>query len=81
LTSQFPALLSGRANTTLNLFAFVGAFGIQWGFGAAVDAHVASGLDQRQAYQHTYAWLLGLQAASFVWYLVAGRLRQSAHST
>ncbi|MCX7176084.1 MAG: MFS transporter [Proteobacteria bacterium] len=76
LSSQYPVQLSGRANTTLNLLVFVGAFGIQWGFGAVVDAHTAAGLAQRDAYQHTYAWLLGLQAASFAWYVVAGKMPQ-----
>jgi hypothetical protein len=31
------ARLAGRVNTALNLTVFVGAFGMQWGFGAAVD--------------------------------------------
>ena len=76
LSAQFPAQLSGRANTTLNLLAFVGAFAVQWGFGAAVDAHLGAGFGQRDAYQHTYAWLLGLQATSYAWYLMSGKLRQ-----
>ena len=80
LSAQFPAQLTGRANTTLNLLAFIGAFGIQWGFGVAVDAYIAAGLAQRDAYQHTYAWLLALQAASYAWYLVAGRSRQRQQS-
>jgi len=80
LSAHFPPQLSGRTNTTLNLLAFVGAFGIQWGFGAAVDAYTAGGLDKREAYQHTYAWLLGLQAASFAWYVVSGRVRQAGES-
>lgn len=75
LSSQFPAHLSGRANTTLNLLAFAGAFGIQWGFGAIVDAYVATGLGQRDAYRHTYAWLLGVQAAAYAWYIFTGRLQ------
>ena len=76
LSAEFPAHLSGRANTTLNLLVFIGAFCIQWGFGAAVDAHLAAGLGQREAYQHAYAWLLGLQATSYAWYLISGKLRQ-----
>ena len=80
LSAHFPPQLSGRANTTLNLLAFVGAFGIQWGFGAAVDAYLAAGLGQRDAYQHTYAWLLGLQAASYAWYVVSGRVSQAGKS-
>jgi predicted MFS family arabinose efflux permease len=37
-TGQFPAGLSGRVSTALNLLAFTGAFAIQWGIGLAVDA-------------------------------------------
>ncbi|TRZ64482.1 MAG: MFS transporter [Rhodocyclaceae bacterium] len=79
LSAHFPPHLAGRANTTLNLLAFAGAFGIQWGFGAAVDAWVAGGMEQRDAYQHTYAWLLGLQAASYAWYVVSGKLGNRAN--
>ncbi|MBI3523145.1 MAG: MFS transporter [Betaproteobacteria bacterium] len=69
LSGQFPPQMSGRVNTALNLLAFVGAFVIQWGFGAAVDAFTASGQTQRDAYHLTYAWLLGLQAASYAWFV------------
>ena len=44
LTAQFPVTLAGRANTALNLGAFIGAFGIQWLFGVAVDTGQAVGL-------------------------------------
>ena len=37
LAAHFPRELSGRVNTALNLGAFVGAFGLQWGIGALVD--------------------------------------------
>jgi hypothetical protein len=40
---HFTAALAGRVNTALNLMVFVGAFGIQWGFGAVVDALQAAG--------------------------------------
>ena len=73
LSAQFPAQLAGRVNTTLNLLTFVGAFAIQWGFGAAVDWFTASGMPLQNAYQRTYMLLLGLQAASYGWYILAGR--------
>jgi hypothetical protein len=38
LQGDFDAALAGRVNTALNLMVFVGAFCIQWGFGALVDA-------------------------------------------
>lgn len=70
LSRQFPPRLIGRANTALNLLTFVGAFSVQWGFGALVDAFTASGLSPHDAFQRSYALLLGLQAASFAWFLV-----------
>ena len=73
LSGQFPTQLAGRANTTLNLLAFIGAFGIQWGFGVVVDWLMAGGVPLQQAYQRTYLLLLGLQAASYGWYILAGR--------
>ncbi len=73
LSAQFPAQLAGRVNTTLNLLAFIGAFGIQWGFGAAVDAFTAGGLAPRAAYQTTYAVLLVRPAASYAWYVLGGK--------
>ena len=43
LQSHYPVALAGRVNTALNLMVFIGAFGIQWGFGTAVDAMQAMG--------------------------------------
>jgi len=73
LSAQFPAHMAGRVNTTLNLLAFIGAFAIQWGFGAAVDMFTANGLAQRDAYQATYAVLLTMQMASYAWYVLGGK--------
>ena len=58
-----------------HLLAFVGAFLIQWGFGASVDWFVAGGATIHDAYQRTLGLLLALQAASFAWYILAGRSR------
>lgn len=69
LQSRYSADLAGRVNTALNLMLFVGAFGIQWGFGAAVDALQAAGQAPRVAYQITFGGLLVLQAASWLWFI------------
>ena len=61
-------------NTALNLMVFAGAFSIQWGFGAAVDALRAGGMSPRDAYQATFGILLALQVGGWLWYL-AGSLR------
>ncbi len=73
LQAQFPAALAGRVNTALNLGAFAGAFGLQWGFGALVDALSAGGYGQRDAFQWTFVVLVLLQAASYGWYLRGAR--------
>jgi len=73
LSAQFPMHLAGRVNTTLNLLTFVGAFAIQWGFGAIVDGFIAGGMSPHAAYQKTYAILLALQALSYAWFMLAGR--------
>jgi MFS family permease len=69
LQRHYAAALAGRVNTALNLMLFVGAFSIQWGFGAAVDILQASGYAPRAAYQITFGSLLGLQVMSWLWFL------------
>ena len=72
LAKNFPAQMAGRANTALNLLAFVGAFSVQWGFGLLVD-HFQAGDTLRQAYHHAYTVLLVLQAASYAWFVASRR--------
>ena len=70
LTAAFPVSLSGRVNTALNLLVFVGAFGLQWGIGAAVDGFVASGLGRADAFRAALGSLLVAQVLAFLWFLV-----------
>jgi MFS family permease len=76
LTQSLPLAISGRANTALNLAAIGGAFGLQWGMGAAVDVLRASGWTAAGAYRATFITVLALQAASVVWMLAAGRRQE-----
>jgi len=69
LQANFGPELAGRVNTALNLSVFVGAFVIQWGFGAAVDALTLAGHTPAAAYQISFATLLAFQAASWLWYV------------
>ncbi len=69
LQAHFSPALAGRVNTALNLTVFVGAFCIQWGFGAMVDVLQAAGHATRAAYQMTFGGLLALQVASWLWFL------------
>lgn len=80
LTAEFPVALAGRANTALNLGAFVGAFGIQWLFGVAVVGFQSAGLDAPAAYRASLAGLLVLQAAGWGWYLRESRRPAGADS-
>lgn len=70
LTTAFPVALSGRVNTALNLLVFVGAFGLQWGIGAAVDVFTAGGIARADAFRATFAGLLAVQGLAFAWYMV-----------
>jgi predicted MFS family arabinose efflux permease len=78
LTRSLPLALSGRANTALNLAAFVGAFGLQWGMGMLVDALRGTGWSAADAYRATFALLLALQVAAVAWMFMAGAARRGA---
>lgn len=69
LSAAFPVALAGRVNTALNLAVFVGAFGLQWGIGAAVDGF-AGGMSRAQAFRLTLALLLLVQTLAFAWFLL-----------
>jgi predicted MFS family arabinose efflux permease len=71
LSAHFPVALTGRANTALNLGAFVGAFAIQWGYGVLLDALSGRGWAAADAHRAAFGTLLALQAASVAWYLLA----------
>lgn len=73
VAKALPLALSGRANTALNLAAFIGAFGLQWGMGVAVDALQTRGLSSAAAYRATFAFVLLAQAAAVGWMLVPDR--------
>lgn len=75
LTAAFPVALSGRVNTALNLMAFIGAFSIQWGMGAVIDAFGARGLAPAQAFESTLSLLLVLQTLAFLWFLLPAKTR------
>jgi len=70
LTAAFPVSISGRVNSTLNLVMFAGAFGLQWGIGAAVEAFAAGGASRADAFRFTFAMLLAAQGLAFAWFLL-----------
>jgi predicted MFS family arabinose efflux permease len=76
VAKSLPLALSGRANTAMNLAAFSGAFGLQWGMGVLVDALQSVGWTAAAAYRATFLLVLGLLAAAVLWMLAAGRVRR-----
>ncbi len=78
LASHFPPALAGRANTALNLGSFVGAFLIQWGYGALLDALSARGWSSASAHRAALGALLALQAGTYGWYLLRAPVRPAA---
>ena len=79
LQRQFSGALAGRVNTALNLMVFIGAFSIQWGFGALVEALQVGGMSARSAFQASFAMLLALQVASWAWYSRPGSATTTAN--
>ncbi len=79
LSQSFPAHLSGRVSTGLNLLVFVAAFAGQWGIGATIDLwpKTAGGGYAPPGYQAGFTMMLGLQVAALIWCGIASmRLRK-----
>jgi len=72
LAPRFEARLSGRVITGLNLFAFTGAFLVQWGMGAVIERWPApdAGRYLPAGYDAAFAAVLALQALAFAWLLL-----------
>jgi len=69
LCAHFPGHLQGRVNTALNLAAFVGAFGLQWGIGGLVDVLGAAGLTPREAFRAAFGALMLMQGLAWGWFV------------
>ncbi len=67
----FPAELAGRALSAYNLVIFAGVFVVQWGIGLLIDAFVAQGWAQAEAFQGALAVFLLLNLLSYLYFLVA----------
>lgn len=69
---EFDPALAGRASTAINLAAFVGAFSLQWGLGAAIDGLRAAGHNTGSAYFMSFAAMLVVQLLAYGWMLRRG---------
>ncbi len=75
LSQSFPLHLSGRANTALNLLVFVAAFSAQWGIGAVIGLWPETAVGYAPGgYGAAFGVMLGLQAATALWFWAAGGL-------
>lgn len=76
LSQQFPAHMTGRATTALNLLVFLTAFASQWLFGVIVNQWpLVGGGYQPGGYSVAFGVFLALQLCGFVWMVGA---RQTA---
>jgi MFS family permease len=70
VAQTMPAALTGRAATCLNLLIFLGAFGVQAGFGQIVGCwHPSLKFYPPIAYQAAFGVLVALQLPGLAWYL------------
>lgn len=68
LTRVFPVAIAGRVMTAYNVVMFAGAFVLQWGIGALIQAQINHGVAAVLAYQVSFAVLLAAQVVSLVWF-------------
>ncbi len=73
--SHFPKEAFGRVSTAINLMAFFGAFGVQWGLGGVLDGLQGMGWSVSGSLVAAYGSLLIFQAASLVPLLLSRRTR------
>jgi predicted MFS family arabinose efflux permease len=77
VSRRYPKAMAGRANTAINVFAFVGSFAGQWGVGLVLDLWPQTVQGNGPGYApEAYRWALGMtwavQLAGLAW-LWAGR--------
>lgn len=85
LSRRYPKAMAGRANTAINVFAFVGTFLGQWGVGLVLDLWPQTGQGNAPGYAaEAYPWALGMtwavQLAGLAW-LWSGRALLDSRST
>lgn len=63
---HFPKSAFGRVSTAINLMAFIGAFGVQWGLGAVLEGLTNHGWTLPEALPAAFAGLTVVQLAALV---------------
>jgi sugar phosphate permease len=77
LTLGFPARLSGRVTTGINLLVFLGGFGLQWAMGAVINQWEPPlpGRYDPAGYQAAFLMVLGLQVLGLAWFFISPLLK------
>jgi predicted MFS family arabinose efflux permease len=72
LSQSFPAYLSGRVTTGVNLLVFIAAFAGQWAIGAIIGIWpvAENGSYALPGYQTGFAVMLGIQMLSLLWFFI-----------
>jgi hypothetical protein len=72
LSQSFPAHLSGRVTTGVNLLVFVAAFIGQWAIGAIIGLWPVgeNGSYALPGYQAGFAVMLGTQVLCLIWFFI-----------
>jgi predicted MFS family arabinose efflux permease len=75
ISQEFPAHLTGRASTGMNLMVFAAAFALQWGMGEVINLWpaTADGGYAAPGYRVAFAAALVLQAIALAWLVAGGR--------
>ncbi len=69
LARSFPAEITGRVNTALNMLIFTGAFLLQWLLGVVLKRLTDAGFEAGSAHTRVMAAILALEAAALFWLL------------
>lgn len=75
----FPAQLTGRANTALNLMVFLSAFSAQWLVGVIINLwpETATGGYDPRGYEAGLGLILAGQVLALIWFIWSGRRTRS----
>ncbi|MCP4694000.1 MAG: MFS transporter [Desulfobacterales bacterium] len=71
LSQRFPARLTGRANTSLNMMVFAASFAAQWGLGGVINLWPTGpdGGYAPPAYQASFGLMAILQVLGILWFI------------
>lgn len=83
LSQDFPAALSGRVTTAVNLLVFLAAFAGQWAIGVMIERWPAKALGGygEAGFRAGFALMLGMQLVALGWFFVATMISSRVKTT